>query len=197
MDRRGFLSASAVLSAWAALTAHAPYRQWEMYKKSRLIILSSQTDDESTKAAQAIAQLLATNLPTSKSTYARARDFTDIVKLLATRQHDMALLRDDDAQEGYEGKGRFEEEGPTQLRALARIGKYILAVRDDFESSHAYLIVETLFQRWNTFPPGIVNYPQGPFFKELPPIPIHPGADEFFQDKYAGGGQETKQPAAQ
>ncbi len=152
-----------------------------LYRKVRLIILTSRADEPNWKTGEALAQLLFTHLPTSKATYARARDFTDIVRLLNSKQHDMALIRDADAKEGFEGSGRFAEDGPTPLRVLARVGDYVLVTREDFENNHAYLVAQSIDTYWRDLrallPAGSHADP-----RQGAPIPLHPGAAEYYAD---------------
>jgi TRAP-type uncharacterized transport system substrate-binding protein len=179
--RRRFLQILGALSAQHYLSAHSPYGQWMMYRKIHLIILTSRADEVNWKTGEALAKLLALHLPSSKATYARAREFTDIVHLLNSKQHDMALIRDVDAKEGFTGTGRFTEDGPTPLQAIARIGAYVLVTRDDFERSHAYLVAQMIDQKWHELN-SFTGISQRPAPQPNAPLPVHPGAAEYYAD---------------
>jgi TRAP-type uncharacterized transport system substrate-binding protein len=157
-----------------------------MYRKLHLIILTSRADEHNWKTGEALAKLLVTHLPTSRANFARAREFTDIVHLLNSKQHDMALIRDIDAQEGVAGRGRFAEDGPTPLQAIARIGSYVLVTREDFERSHAYLVAQMIDQKWNELSAFTgINQRAAPGANS--PVPVHPGALEYYADPVAPG----------
>jgi len=91
MDRREFLTL-ALMGTAGLLMGHSPYRQWHVYRKRRLFILTSASEGPSFPLGQAIAQVLATYLPESRAMAARARDSTEIVKLIGSQQLDVALL---------------------------------------------------------------------------------------------------------
>jgi TRAP-type uncharacterized transport system substrate-binding protein len=161
-----------------------------MYRKLHLIILTSRADEHNWKTGEALAKLLVTHLPTSRANFARAREFTDIVHLLNSKQHDMALVRDIDAKEGFEGSGRFAEDGPTPLRSIARIGEYVLVTRDDFERSHAYLIAQLIDHKWSELSAfASANQRRAP--EANAPVPIHPGAAEYYADPVAPQAPNT------
>ena len=82
---------------WLVLTGHSPYRQWEVYRKVRLIVVVNAEDEASVRLGQAIAGLLAKHLPDSRAMMSRARDLNDLVRLVATKQLDAALMREEDA----------------------------------------------------------------------------------------------------
>lgn len=192
--RRRFLQLLGALSAEQFLCAHSPYGQWMMYRKVRLIILTSRADEHNWRTGEALAQLLFTHLPTSKATYARARDFTDIVRLLNSKQHDMALIRDVDAQEGVQGSGRFAEDGATPLRVIARIGAYVLVTREDFENNHAYLIAQMIDHKWSELAefvaPGQRAAPG-----DSAPAPVHLGAASYYADPQSPAPAQPATPA--
>ena len=182
--RRRSLRILGALLAYGSLSAHSRYGQWMLYRKVRLIILTSRADERNWKTGEALANLLFQHLPTSKATYARAREFTDIVHLLNSKQHDMALVRDIDAKEGLDGSGRFAEDGPTPLRSIARIGAYVLVTREDFERSHAYLIAQMIEHKWSELN-SFAGINQRPVPAATAPVPIHPGAAEYYADPAA------------
>ena len=117
MNRRCFLAMTGGL--WLLLTGHSPYRQWEVYRKVRLIVVANAEDEASVRLGQAIAGLLAKHLPDSRAMMARARDLNDLVRLVATKQLDAALMREEDAWIALRGTGRFADNGKVPFRTLA------------------------------------------------------------------------------
>lgn len=124
MNRRGFLFLALSTSA-CALMGHTPYRQWHVYRKSRLIFVVSEMDDVSLQLGSTIAPALAARVPESKAMMATAATALDVVKLLASAQLDVALLTSDDAYEALHGSGRFKGSA-TPLRTLAAVGSSVL-----------------------------------------------------------------------
>ena len=117
MNRRGFLFLGLSTSA-CLLMGHTPYRQWQVYRKSRLIFVVSEMDEVSLRLGSTIAPALAARVPESKAMMATAATAVDVVKLLTSAQLDVALLTSDDAYEALQGAGRFK--GPAApLRTLA------------------------------------------------------------------------------
>ena len=124
MNRRGFLFLGLSTSA-CLLMGHTPYRQWQVYRKSRLIFVVSEMDEVSLRLGSTIAPALAARVPESKAMMATAATAVDVVKLLTSAQLDVALLTSDDAYEALQGAGRFK--GPAApLRTLAAVGSSVL-----------------------------------------------------------------------
>jgi hypothetical protein len=106
------------------LMGHTPYRQWQVYRKKRLIVVASQVDEVALRVGASIVDALAARLPQSKAMLATTATGADIVSLLTSAQLDVALLTSDDAYEALRGAGRFKEAVP--LRALAVLGSSLL-----------------------------------------------------------------------
>ena len=100
MKRRQLLRLAVAGGLWLVLTGHSPYRQWEVYRKVRLIVLVNGEDAASVQLGQALAGLLAEHVPESRAMMSRARDIIDLVRLIASKQLDTALMRDEDASSG-------------------------------------------------------------------------------------------------
>src|SRR5690606_194559 len=80
--RRGMrVLAAAAAALW--LAGHSPYRQWDVYRKARLVLLATAADEASVRLARALVAIYERTLPDSRPTYARARDANDQVRLLA------------------------------------------------------------------------------------------------------------------
>jgi len=163
---------------------HSPYRQWYVYRRRRLFILTSAAEEPSFPLGQTLAQVLATYLPESQAMAARARDSVEIVKLLGSRQLDVALLQVDDANDASQGKGKFQEEGPVPLRVLAIFGSYLLVCRDDFSRQKAYQIAKTLAEHQSELKPvGYQEASSGLREKDPLALPLHPGALDFYEGR--------------
>ncbi len=148
MHRRQFVRLLGVAGAACGVMGHSPYRQWQAYRKSRLIIVASAADDGAYRAGEAVAALLARELPQSRAMVARAADAVEIVKLLASEQLEVGLLSAGEAHDAAEGRGRFVREGPLALRTLAAVGDYRLVARGDFPDARAEPITRALAEHW-------------------------------------------------
>ena len=182
MNRRTLLRLAAASGSWLLLTGHSPYRQWEVYRKVRLIVLVNAEEETSVQLGQAIAALLAKHLPESKAMMARARDINDVVRLLASKQLDTALLREEVAAAAFMGIDRFADNGKVPLRALAQCGAYIFVCRDDLPRSNGYQIAETIVEKWKEIDSRLVNDSPSPRPISSVRIPIHSGALEYYED---------------
>lgn len=163
---------------------HSPYRQWYVYRRRRLFILTSAAEELSFPLGQTLAQVLATYLPESQAMAARARDAVEMVKLLGSRQLDVALLQIDDAHDASQGKGKFQEEDPVPLRVLAIFGSYLFVCRDDFSRQKAYQIAKTLTEHQSELKSiGFQGAPSGLLEKDPHDLPLHPGARDFYEGR--------------
>ena len=183
--RRTFLSrglrAAGALGLWVALGAHTPYRQWTVYRKRHLLILSSKTDPEGFRLCQAVAETLAEHLPDSKARPSRAPNFARVASLLGTRQMDVALVPRERA--ATLGAGGASGAGPFELLRLFDFGAHALVSRAEFPEAHAYLLVRTLDEHRERLPVKWAA-PAGPGDTAPPP---HPGALEYLHHHHGGG----------
>lgn len=138
----------ALVVAAGGVLGHSPYRQWQAYRKSRLIIVTSGADGDSHRLGEAVAALLARELPDSRAMASRAADAREIVKLLASDQLDVAVLSAVDARDAAVGRGRFAADGAVPLRTLAVLGDYQLVARAEFPDAKAEPIARVLAARW-------------------------------------------------
>ena len=148
MDRRTFVRLLGLGGAACGVMGHSPYRQWHVYRKSRLIIVTSAAEPASYPLGEAVATLLARHLPESRALAARAADSLAIVKLLGSGQLDLALLTVDDARAAAEGRGRFASDGALRLRTLGAVGSHVLVSRHDFPDAMAEAVARTLAEHW-------------------------------------------------
>jgi hypothetical protein len=144
MRRRRLLQAGLIATAWFTTAAHAPYRQWQVYRRKHLLIGTSSADTATYPLGQKIAEVLATYLPESSARVTRGPDPWRLASLLTTAQLEVALLSHADAAALRHGVAPFEAFGPTELNALFAFGNYLLVCRPDFPPHHAYQVVQTL-----------------------------------------------------
>lgn len=182
VDRRRVLRLAAASGLWFVLTGHSPYRQWNVYRKVHLIVLVNAEESASVQLGQAIAGVLAKHLPESRAMLARARDIRVLVRLLASKQLDTALIREEDASEAFRGSGRFADNGEVPLRALAQFGPFLFVCRDDLPKAIGYQIAETIAEQWRAIDTGLVAGATGPKPLSTVHIPIHFGALEYYED---------------
>jgi TRAP-type uncharacterized transport system substrate-binding protein len=182
MSRRRVLRLALAGGLWLVVTGHSPYRQWEVYRKIRLVVLVSAEDAASVQLGQAIAGLLAKHLPESRAMMSRARDTNDLVRLIASKQLDTALMREEDAAAAFRGAGRFADNGTIPLRALAQVGSHLFVCRDDFPKPNAYQLAETLADQWQSVDPALPSRARSSKPVSSGPIPIHPGALDYYAD---------------
>lgn len=180
MNRRFFVRLALAGGVWLATTGHSPYRQWIIYRKLRLVVLADAEDEVSVQIGQTLVPLLAERLPESRATLARARDVNDLVRLLATKQLDAAVLREDYAYAAYAGVERFADNGKVPLRALANLGAHLFVCRDDMPQPIAHQIAEAVAENWRRFDPTLVGIAASPEPLRSTRIPAHPGAAEYY-----------------
>jgi len=148
VNRRTFVRLLGIGGAACGVMGHSPYRQWQAYRKSRFIIVTSAAEPASYSLGEAVATLLARHLPESRALAARAADALEIVKLLGSDQLDLAILTVDDARDASDGRGRFASQGALRLRTLSALGPYVLVSRGDFPDAKAQAITRTLVEHW-------------------------------------------------
>lgn len=164
------------------LGGHSPYRQWDVYRKSRLVLLASAADDSAVRLAQALAAIFARRLPESRATYARARDTNDLVRLIASQQLDVAVMREADAYAAFSGVAPFADNGRVPLRTLGVLGEHLFVCLENVPPTAAYLLVESLAEYWRDIDPPLVLKASGPKPSKALRVPLHAGALEFYRD---------------
>lgn len=182
MNRRGWLRVATAGGLWLALAGHSPYRQWEVHRKTRLVLLASAADPQSVRLGSALAGLYLKRLPESRAMMARARDGNDLVRLLASKQLDLALMREPDAHAALAGKAPYADSGGMRLRALAALGEHLFVCREELPNGSAYMLIEALAAGWGELDPALVRKAPGPRPAGVLAIPLHPGAAEYYRD---------------
>ena len=146
---------AAASGLWLVLTGHSPYRQWDIYRKVRLVVLVDAEDAVSVQLGQEIAGLLAVHLPESRAMMARARAINDVVRLLAEQA---TRHRADARRRRVRGIRRFRPicrhwKGAA-ARATAQLGEYSSYVATIFPKPNGYQIVETIAEQWRAIDAG-------------------------------------------
>jgi TRAP-type uncharacterized transport system substrate-binding protein len=148
-----------------------------------LVLLVSAADDTSARLGKALVAIYAQRLPESRATSARARDINDLVRLIASKQLEVALMREGDAYAALTGAAPFADNGRVALRTLGALGDHhLLVCLEDVPESAAYLLIEALAERWSDIDPVLVRQTSGPKPSQASRVPLHPGAVEYFKD---------------
>ena len=182
VSRRGWLRAAGAGGLWLVLSGHSPYRQWEVYRKTRLVLLTSAADPQSVQLGSALAKMYLQHLPESRATMARARNGNDLVRLLASRQLDIAVMREPDAHAALAGQAPYADSGGVRLRALAALGEHLFVCREEVPNGSAYMLIEALAAGWGDIDPTLVHKAASPRPGAKLAIPLHPGAAEYYRD---------------
>jgi TRAP-type uncharacterized transport system substrate-binding protein len=182
MRRRAWLRLAGAGAAVWLLAGHSPYRQWDVYRRARLVLLATAADETSVRLAQTLSAIFAYHLPESRATYARARDTNDLARLLASRQLEVALVREPDAHALSTGAAPFADNGRVPLRTLAALGEHLLVCLEDVPQAAAYMLVDALAERWSDIDPALVGRASAPKPAPALRVPLHPGALEFYRD---------------
>ncbi len=181
MMRRALLRLAAAGGACVLLTAHSPYRQWDVYRKARLVIVASFEEPEAVRLGRRLAETLARRIPRSRAMLSRARDTNDLFRLLASKQLDVALVGEADAHAAASGAQSFADGGKIPLRTLAQIGPYLLVCRAEVPRASAYQIAEAIADGWREiFEP--TTEAAGPRPAASVRVAVHPGAGEYYTD---------------
>ena len=174
MNKRHFLIGAVALGAaaslpWVQVRAHTPYRQWDIFRKRHLQILTSHSDLKGDAAGDDWVALLRDKLPLSNAMVSRARDINRVASLLKTDQAKLAVLSYADARDIYEARPPYEDFRPMPLQVLLDNGNHLLVARNDLPLHHAYAIVVTLLEQARALHVSV------PLEGKLG-IPVHPGA---------------------
>ena len=151
MNRRAWLLGAASMVAtlafpFGAAHAHSPYRQWDIFRKKHLQILTSRSDLNGDNIGDEWVALLLERLPLSHAMVSRARDMRRVASLLKTDQAKLAILSYDDAKAMISGAAGFEEYSPMPLQVMLDNGSHLLVARENLPLHHAYVVTATLME---------------------------------------------------
>lgn len=178
--RRALLRFLFALTAAAAAMGHAPYGQWNVYRKRNLLILTSRSDAPSFSIGERVASVLAKHLPESRAQVSRAPSTRRVASLISTKQMDVAVLSRRDAENLFAGRAPFAEFGPVPLRAIVLFDDYLLVCREDFPPRHAYLLAGVLIDNRDELDLAISLSPTDNS-ANIPTVPLHQGARDYFK----------------
>ncbi len=181
MNRRSFIVSGAALAAWALLSGHSPYRKFQIYRKTRLIIMASKDDPRAGVVADGLAGFFATYWQDSKSASGRARTAPELVKLLFTNQLEVGVLSQTDAAAARLGQDSFAKIGPVALCALAVLKDHLLVTRADLLQPIAEKILQAMQANWASLNPDLTGAVAGPYVGQPLGIPLHSVAADFYQ----------------
>ena len=181
MNRRSFIVSGSALAAWALLSGHSPYRKFQIYRKTRLIVMASKDDPRAGVVADGLAGFFATYWQDSKSASGRARTAPELVKLLFTNQLEVGVLSQTDAAAARLGQGPFAKIGPVALCALAVLKDHLLVTRADLLQPIAEKILQAMQGNWGSLNPDLTGAVAGPYVGQPIGIPLHSVAAEFYQ----------------
>lgn len=149
MKRRTLLRAcAALLAGWplAPALAHTPYRQWDIFRRRYLQLLTSRSDLDGDAIGDEWVALLRERLPLSRAMVSRARDMTRVASLLKTDQARLAVLSHDDARLLASAQPPYEDFAPMPLQVLLANPSHVLAVRENMPVHHGFAIAAALLE---------------------------------------------------
>lgn len=168
VGRRVVMRCGLIFLAMLALSAHTPYRQWEVYRLKHLLIGTSREDAASYPVGKQVAELLSQAVPESRARVARARTVERLGSLIATDQLQVLLLAENHVGELAQGTGPFKAFGPIEIARLFRFDELVLVARTDFPARHAWIITHAFLDNAEAFG-GTPPQPDDGA------VPIHPG----------------------
>ena len=180
--RRALLRSAFAFAVAITTMGHAPYGQWNVYRKRNLLIVTSRSDAPSFAIGEQAAAVLAKHLPESRARVSRAPSTRRVASLISTMQMDVAVMSADNAADLFAGNGAFAEFDPVPLRSIVVLGDYLLVCRDDFAPLHAYLLAETLMENSDELDVSVAAPDAAKGSAELI-VPTHPGARDYFRGR--------------
>jgi hypothetical protein len=172
MSRRNFLISIPLLLCLPLARAHAPYRQWKVYRQRHLLIFAARTDPAADRLSDELAKLLLEHLPTSRAEAARAPHEQRIASLITTEQADFAVMARDSALALAKRRGEFADFGPGELRVLVENPTHQLLCRADLPKQHAFLVAQVLSEQGGGWGLSIPERPA----PQADAVPTHDGA---------------------
>jgi hypothetical protein len=181
MNRRSFFLSAFAISAWTLLSGHSPYRKFQIYRKTRLIVMAPSDDERAGVVADGLAAFFATYWKDSKSTSGRARTAPELVRLVLTNQLEVAVLSQTDAASARTGQDRFAKQGPAALCALAVLKDHVLVTREDLLKPIVTKIIQAMQSNWKSLKPDLTGAAAGPYVGQRIDIPLHRVAADFYR----------------
>ena len=168
VGRRTALRCGLIVLAMLTVSAHTPYRQWEVYRMKHLLIGTSREDAASYPLGKQLAELLVQTVPESRARVTRARTVERLGSLIATDQLQVLLLSENHVSELAQGTGSFKAFGPIDIVRLFRFDALVLVSRAEFPASHAWIIARAFLDNAETVGGTPPRTGDGQ-------VPIHPG----------------------
>jgi hypothetical protein len=168
VGRRVVMRCGLIFLAMLVLSAHTPYRQWEVYRMKHLLIGTSREDAASYAVGKQLAESLSQAIPESRARVARARTVERLGSLIATDQLQVLLVSQNHLSELAQGTGPFKAFGPIAIVRLFRFDDLVLVARADFPARHAWIITHAFLDNAEAFggtPPQVDDGA----------VPVHPG----------------------
>lgn len=181
MDRRSFLHSGAALAAWVLLSGHSPYRKFQIYRKTRLIVMAPNDDKRAGVVADGLAAFFAVHWKDSRSASGRAQTAPELVRLLLSNQLDVAVFSQKDAASARAGQDRFAKQGPAALCALAVLKEHLLVTREDLLKPIAEKIIQAMQGHWQLLSSDLSGSVAGPYTGQRIGIPLHRVAAELYR----------------
>jgi hypothetical protein len=176
MKRRSIVKLALISAIWLVGTGHTPYRQWAVYRKKHLLILTDKTRPGSFELGRQLTDILAEHLPESKARVTRAPYLERIASLISSGQLEVALMVRTEATALATAQAPFTAYPPVALRVLIGSGDFVLVCRADFPDQHAYLVSKTLLEHADETLQLVV-----PAAAQLQPLAVHPGTLAYQQ----------------
>ena len=169
------------MAAWALLSGHSPYRKFQIYRKTRLIVMAANDDKRAGVVADGLAGFFATYWKDSKSASGRAQTAPELVKLLLTSQLEVGVLSKSDAAAARLGQDRFAKLGPAALCALAVLKDHMLVTREDLLTPIAEKILQAMQANWTSLNPDLTGAVAGPYVGQQIGIPLRSVVADFYR----------------
>ena len=181
MNRRSLLVSGTAVAAWALLSGHSPYRKFQIYRKTRLIVMAPNDDPRAGAVADGLANFFAAYWKDSKSTSGRAQTAPEVVRLLVTNQLDVAVLSQRDAIAARAGQDRFAKQGQVALCELAVLKDHVLVTREDLLKPIAQKIIQAMQLNWKSLNVDLAGSVAGPYVGQRIGIPLHVVATDYYR----------------
>lgn len=155
-SKRRIFSVAAAAGALTLLSGHSPYRRFQMYRKTRLIVTHVRTDARAGLISEALANLFVSHWPDSMAESASAVDGPTLVNLITSRQLEVALLPRLDAIAACGRAGAYSKlSEPAPLVSLAEVDGYVLVGHREILEPVARKVATALAAGWGSLPVDI------------------------------------------